>query len=215
MFKLVLFFISVSMAWASDLETKDFQFTRGSLYIPQDLRHMGVIHRNNDFYVKRDGEDCLIPHYHLDKCLQNATTEELTRLTCDGYLSLKRIGGEYGLTYNARLRGGGPIAGGIAYWLTKTLCYGTAVAATTTVVVSTGGAAGALSAGGLALATSGASTAVTVTGAAISGAGLASEAALLTTAVASSAGGVGGAITFVESASLGAWALFTSIPFLP
>lgn len=46
-------------------------------------------------------------------------------------------------------------------------------------------------------------------------AGLASEAALATTAVVSSAGSIGGAVAAVESASLGAWALFTSIPFLP
>lgn len=56
-----------------------------------------------------------------------------------GYLRVKQLSdGIYILEAKVRGDGGGPISGAIAYWATKTLCYGTAVAAATTAVVATG-----------------------------------------------------------------------------
>ena len=49
----------------------------------------------------------------------------------------------------------GPVSGAIAYWATKTICYGTAVAATGAIVVGTGGAAGAVTSVAAAAATGG------------------------------------------------------------
>lgn len=109
----------------------------------------------------------------------------------------------------------GPIAGAIGYWFTKIFCYGTAVAAISTVAVSTGGLAGAALGATTAAATLGASTGATVLGGAIVGAGLASEAAVATAAVASSSGGMVGAVAAVESASTIIGAILTLCPFLP
>jgi hypothetical protein len=88
------------------------------------------------------------------------------------------------------MNGGGPIAAAIGYWATKALCYGVAVAGASTIVVATGGVAGAVT-GVIAAATTGASA----------GAGLAGDTALATTAVTSTMG-IAEAVAAVESASI-------------
>ncbi len=107
----------------------------------------------------------------------------------------------------------GPIAGAIGYWVTKTLCYGTGVAALATVTTSDAAraAVGALTAAAATGATAGAA----IAGGAIAGAGLASEAAIATAAVASTAGGIAGTVAAIETASTGVWAALTLCPFLP
>jgi hypothetical protein len=114
----------------------------------------------------------------------------------------------------------GPVAGAVAYWATKTLCYGTAAAATSAIIVGTGGLAGAASTGFAAatVASGGATAAVGVAGATIAGAGLASEAAVATVAVAQATGGltaIGSTIAAVETASTTMGTIFTLIPWLP
>ena len=114
----------------------------------------------------------------------------------------------------------GPVAGAVAYWATKTLCYGTAAAATSAIVVGTGGLAGAATTGlaAGAVASGGATAAVGVAGATIAGAGLASEAAIATVAVAQATGGltaVPSTVAAVETASTTMATIFTLIPWLP
>lgn len=116
---------------------------------------------------------------------------------------------------NSILIHNGPIAGAIGYWATKTLCYGTAVAAAGTITVATGGTAGALVTAATTIATSGASTSAAVLAVGIAHAGLASQAAVATTAVASTAGGIAGTVAAVEAASTSVWAALTLCPFLP
>lgn len=144
-----------------------------------------------------------------------------------GYIVVTRMSdGEYALKAHMRVRGGGPIFGAIAYWATKTLCYGAAVAtvsaAGATVVVATGGGAVGAAAGvgvfageaaiGTAL---GVGTPILVTSAAISGAGLTGAATMGTATVVAGAGSVAGAIAAVEGASTSAGLFFTMLPFLP
>ena len=135
-----------------------------------------------------------------------------------GYIAVNQTDdGEYTLRAHIRAPGGGPIAGIVAYWVTKSLCYGTAAAGATAIVVSTGGLAGAATgavAGGAAAAIGGGAGAA-VAGGAIAGGGLATEAALMTTSVVTNAGGFAAAAAAVEGASTGVGLLFGSCPFLP
>ncbi|MCX5923498.1 MAG: polymorphic toxin-type HINT domain-containing protein [Candidatus Dependentiae bacterium] len=108
-----------------------------------------------------------------------------------------------------------PIAGAIGYWVTKTLCYGTAVAAVGTIVVASGGTAGAAVGAITAATTAGAPIGATIVGGAIAGAGLAQEAVLITTAVTSSAGSLAGTVAAVETASTLVGSALTLCLFLP
>ncbi|MFA5074702.1 MAG: hypothetical protein WC436_01210 [Candidatus Babeliales bacterium] len=140
----------------------------------------------------------------------------IKQLTPNAYLFINQMSdGEYCIHAKTRLLGGGPICGFISYWLTKTLCYGTAVAATSTIVVATGGAAGAAVGAATAAATLGASAGATVVGGAIAGAGLAAEAAVATGTAVTAVGGITATVAAVETASTAVGAFFTAIPFLP
>ncbi len=86
--------------------------------------------------------------------------------------------GEYSLKAKGRMVGGGPILGTIAYWVTKSICYGTAVGAIGATVIGTGGAIGGAVGGGAFLA-----------GTAVTGTAVATTA---TTAIATTAGIVTG-----------------------
>ena len=188
-----------NLFFSSSYGNLDLSFDRGS----------------SKFFVNDYGKDNLVPNYELSKELRNITCELLLMYLQSGYIHIRKSESHYALEFKGRLLGGGPVAGAIAYWATKTLCYGTAVAGATTLVVTTGGAAmGAATGAAAAGATAGASTGGAVVGGAIAGAGGAEGAAALTAAVVG-AEGVAGTVAAVESASLGAGAFFTAIPFLP
>lgn len=170
-----------------------------------------------DFYVEDENAAYRVEKHNMNPLLRAiAQHKALEKFVGDGYIRInKDEGGKYALLAKVRGNGGGPISGAIAYWATKTLCYGTAAAAATTAVVATGGAAGALTGALVAGTTAGATTGATVVAGAIVGAGYASEAATLTAAVVTSSGGIAGTIAAVETGSLAAAAFFTAIPFLP
>ncbi len=186
-----------------------------NLFVPISLGKVTVQYKDGEFYVKHDGIQTKVANYHLTKELRGISPQCLQGFLEVGYLSLKKIGDEFAIQGSLRLLGGGPISGAVGYWLTKTLCYGTAVAAATTAVVATGGAAGAATGALVAGSTASATMGASVVGGAIAGAGLAAEAATLTGATVLGAGSVAGAVAAVESASLTVGAILTAIPFLP
>ncbi|MBP9764768.1 hypothetical protein KBD08_00345 [Candidatus Babeliales bacterium] len=158
-----------------------------------------------------------------DMLLKNDTTFIRIKSICvkQEYVTLRFITVEdyanFLASNNSILIHNGPISGAIGYWFTKTLCYGTAVAAAGTIVVTTGGVAGAAVGAATAAGTAaaGASTGAAIVAGAISGAGLASEAAVATAAVASTAGGLAGTVAAVETASTFVGTALTLCPFLP
>ena len=68
----------------------------------------------------------------MDEELRGISKEKLESLIEeDLYLFINPVGdNDYSLKLNGRLNGGGPIFGAAMYWLTKTICYGTVLAAT-------------------------------------------------------------------------------------
>lgn len=185
-----------------------------------------------------------IPNYMVSPQVRSMDPTKLAAVLNSGkaYLDIKECSEGYSIDIQGRVRGGGPITGAVLYWFTKVGCYGTAAAATATVVATTGGAAlaavGVGGAAGAGVAVTGAGVgmaaaagieaaamggAIAVAGSSVAGAGtligaaavgLGAEGALVagTTGVVVSAGGVAGAIAAVESASLGAFAFGMMLP---
>lgn len=169
-----------------------------------------MIKKHKGAWVKVHPENC----DEVVRSMDDKRSDDFIRAGCQLILS-QYHDGNYSLRSHIPGKGGGPICGMIAYWATKTLCYGVATAAAGTAVVATGGAVGAVT-GVLATAgTLGASTGVTLVAGAISGAGLATEAVTLTTATIATGGGIAGAITTVELASTAVGGFFAAMPFLP
>ncbi len=187
-----------------------------SIFIPNVMKGSALIRHKNGFLVIEDGKHHVVQKAFTDPMLRKMNDKQFKEFLKVGYVSLNKMSdNQFILKAKVRGLGGGPISGAIAYWFTKTLCYGTAVAATGTIVVATGGLAGGVVGGTIAATTASVSTGVTVVAGTIAGAGLTTEAALATTAVVTSAGSITGAIAAVETASAAVGAIFTAIPFLP
>jgi hypothetical protein len=175
--------------------------------------------------------------------LRDITKPQLKAFLANGYLTINQMeDGEYSLRAKGRIVGGGPILGTVAYWVTKSLCYGTAVAAVGATVVATGGAVGGAVGGGAFIAgtavtstaaattvgativtTAGAITGTVATGATVAsgaglvgavvtGAGLSGAAATTTVAVVTGAGSVATTIAGVEALSLAVGTFFGMLP---
>ncbi len=198
----------------------------------------GMVHqiiRDENGYRVFDGkQEQIVKSHFIDPLLKRMSFEQLKTFIEQGnrIRVIRLSNGEHRLQSMVHGNGGGPISGLIAYWATKSLCYGTAAAAATTAVVATGGAAAAFATGAAATVAAGsvaagAGTAIVVGGATaevaagvIAGglaasAGMVEGAALATTAVVSSAGTVAAAVAAVETASFSVGAFFTALPFLP
>lgn len=139
----------------------------------------------------------------------------LTKFKEAGYIRVNKDNtGKYALAAHVRGLGGGPVLASIFYWGTKAVCYGTALAGATTVVVATGGVAGGVTGGAVALIGSGASAGTGVVAGVITGAGFATEASLATASIVTSSGGIVGAVATVESAAGFMGAIGLAIPWL-
>ncbi len=185
------------------------------VFAPSRLGNIQLLHDENGFLVFQDGVRHQVKKIWTDPILREITTTKLKKFLASGYIQVEKMSdNEFTLKAKGRLLGSGPIAASIAYWATKSLCYGTLAAAAGTVTVATGGAAGALVGAGMAAATTAVAGGVgaTVAAGAIAGAGAAGGAAAATTSVVAAAGGVVGAMTAVETASLGAFAFFLALP---
>jgi hypothetical protein len=192
------------------------------------------------FSVIKDGVRSPIEAVSVDPLLRTLSVKQLQKFSKNGKIKIKQANtGEYSLSAQGNIKGGGPISGAIAYWVTKSVCWGgvatAATAATAGVVaagVATGGAAIGASAGAIASATGaataatsiavgglggGAASAVgaTIVAGGISATAAGTAAATTATAAAATALGAAGLVAGIESASLSACAAFTLIPFLP
>ena len=123
-----------------------------SVFVPKKLGGVDLYHDDAGFHIVKDDKVLPIQKCFIDSPIRNMTKKQLHNYQRYSYFALNQMNeGEYTLKAKHRLQGAGPILGTIAYWVTKTLCYTTAIAGTGAIVVGTGGAA----ATGLAMATSG------------------------------------------------------------
>lgn len=195
---------------------KVLKLTPHSFFAPKKLGDVTLFHDQSEFHVSKNKKLHIVKKYWIDRELRDITSEKLKSFLEKGYVSINQMeDGEYILKAKVRANGGGPLLGSLLYALTKTACYGTAVAATGALAVTTGGAAGAAAGILTASTTLGAGSAVSLTAAAISGAGGATAAAELTTGVIMASGSLAGAVAAVETASVMAYGLGTLVWFLP
>jgi hypothetical protein len=217
------------------------KISRAAILAAADLGQISVRCSNEGFQVKGPEGVQVVERGDTDQTLRRINPHNLAAFMKVGKLRVSKANdGKYVLRSQVDGLGGGPIFGSIAYWATKTLCYGglitTASVATASGIGIVAGAAGA-SAGVTATATAmgvataklgtaaavASSTGVAMGGAAgVVGAGLGATAAastattLATTSViVSTASTAGGFFGFIEGLSLAAGAAATLCPFLP
>lgn len=189
---------------------------KSKIFSPQSLGELSVVHNDDGFFVENEKGSCRVQNCFADKELRGISEEQLGKLLENGHIAVNQMSdGQYSLHAYRHLNGGGPIFGAIGYWLTKSLCYGTAAAAAGTIVVATGGTVGAVTGGLVAASTAGLGAGATITAGAIAGAGVAQGAAVATAGVVAGAGGIAGAIAAVEVTSMTVGTALTLCPFLP
>ncbi len=225
-------------------ETKILRIKPTSLFVKNDIGEVELYHTGNGFTILQNNEEFPISKYSMDPLLKKMNRKQLKKFQKIGYLEVKRNAfNEFSLASKVRGNGGGPVTGAVLYWLTKTLCYGTAVAAVGAGVAATGGAvvaAGTAIAGAAGATAAGASVTAIGIGLGSAVSGTAVGAAVATAPVAIVAGGItataggtaiattltgatlaasGGCVATmvagVETASIAAFAAGLAIPFLP
>ena len=157
-----------------ELNIPKLKIDSASIQSPRYMEDIELYHGKKGFVVVQDGKNHLIESVLMNKTAREITKSTLKPFLKSGFLTLKQTNdGKFTLQAHHRLPGGGPIFGAIMYWVTKSVCYGTAVAAVGTIAVGTGGAvvalttSGAVVAGtGAVLGTAAATTTATVTAAA-------------------------------------------------
>lgn len=157
------------------------------------IKNAQLFTHGENFVVAQDNKLSLIKNHDIDPLLKKFGSKNLDRFLKHGYLSLNQCdNGDYTLKANVRGIGGGPITGAFLYWLTKSVCYGTAAVAATGAVATTG------------LAAVGAATAVAgVAGGVVAGGTIAVGTTVGGAAIATSAG-VTGATLVAATSTLGA-----------
>jgi len=193
--------------------------------MPSTMKNAQLFHSEDGFTVVHDGNEKDIKPCFVSTELRKISPDLLGKfIAADNYLKVSKLTDadgntvDYKLDACNRLRGGGPIAGFIGYWGTKTICYGTILAGAG---AATAGAAGAVIGGATTAGTLGvgalagsAAAPATVVGGAVAAAGGAEGAAVLTGA-AVAAGGAAGVIGGIETASAGVGGFLLCCPFLP
>ncbi|HVW99596.1 MAG TPA: hypothetical protein VHA52_04020 [Candidatus Babeliaceae bacterium] len=207
---LVIYTLLISILLNAEFKIKD-----NSIRAPQQLGKISLYKDKNKFYILQNNNSHEVKSYWVDRLLRNASAQQLSVFLEQGYIAVNQLdNNDFSLKAKVRGLGGGPITGVMAYWATKAFCYGTAVAAASTIVVS-GGAMGAVTGAIASASTLGASSGAALIGGAIVGGGMGADAAIVTTSVISSAGGIPAAVAAVEFVSIAAANFFAMIPFLP
>ena len=182
-----------------------------TVFIPSRLGKTKLYYDKGTFKILQKENLHTIKSYDLDPLLRNISDKKLEVLLQHGYIDVSQFdNGDFSLRTKIRGLGGGPATAAALYWITKTVCYGTALAGAGTAVVTTGGtiavAGSALVGIGL-----GASAGAGAVAGVIASTGLGTEAALATTAVVSGMG-VAGAVAAIEGAATTAAALGFWLP---
>ncbi len=194
-----------------DLEMQDIQ-TYETIQYPASLGNIEVyLEEGGIYHVVQDGIDHEVQNCFVDPLIRKATDVKLDAFIKNGgYLIVNQFAqGEFHIKAKMRLLGSGPFWGGVAYWATKIVVYGVAVAAVTAVTFTTAGtltgpSIGLVSAAGIG---SGVGTAV-VGGGAIASGGLAASAAAASVAL-----GTAGCVSTTAVVVAGAGSAFSAAAF--
>lgn len=110
-----------------------------SFFSPSNLGHLELFHDKNGFFVNKANKQHRIENHFTDSTIRNINKKQLNSFLNNGYLTLNQMStGHYSLKARGRIPGGGPVLGLVAYWTTKTLCYGVMLAGIGAMVKSGG-----------------------------------------------------------------------------
>lgn len=211
-FTLLLPFSSLFAESLGDLLNENtIQIHRNSFRSKESI---DVYHNWEGFHIIEGKNTTHVQQCWLEPRIRHLSNEQLFHFLQNGSLTINKLSeSEYSIRAQAKIMGSGPISAAIAYWAFKAIVYGSALAAAGTVVVATGGLAGAAVGGTVAVASLGAGAGATVVGGAIAGAGGAAVCATGVGAVAAGVGGsIAGATVLVETGALGIAAIFLALP---
>ena len=136
---------------------------------------LDVKRTNKGFFVKEAGVKHRVHAGMVDKDLRSLSSAKITALSQRGLIRVTKCDdGTYILRQQGNIKGGGPVAGVVAYWVTKSLCWAgvgvaaaAGAAAVTGAVVATGGAAGVVAGGAIGVGSGAAIGTATATGLAV------------------------------------------------
>lgn len=139
--------ISLSLLCSSLLQANELTIYGKSFFAPKELGITALTHNNLGFNAIRDGKKHTIQNAFVDKTIRNVPSDKLIKFLEKGYLSVNKMSdGQYTLKANVKGLGGGAYLAWLFYGGTKSLCYGTVIAAGTG-VIATGVGAGVAAAG--------------------------------------------------------------------
>lgn len=201
---------TISNSTVSNLiDEKKVQIAAFSVYAPHRFGNIELYHGKKGFVILQGDKKHVIEKRFIDPIARSITKERLKPFLKSGYFAINQTNdGCFTLKAHQRLKGGGPVLGTVMYWLTKSVCYGVALAGVTTVAVTTGGTAvlavtgGAAAAGGLAVGTTAAVT--TTTTAIASTAGIITAGTTAGAVVSGGATIIGGALANAGAAAVAA-----------
>ncbi len=121
-----------------------FELKQSAIQTAGQLEAVRLFHDGNNFCVMQNGNKHMVNNYLVDPILRTAHKKTLKKLQKVGYIRVNQTDeGQFSLNVGVRAHGGGQGLASFLYWGTKTLCYGVAAVGAATVVVATGGVAGA------------------------------------------------------------------------
>ena len=203
------------------VDTPKVHIDASSIRAPHSLSDIKLYHGKKGFVILHDDKKHVIEKRFMDQTTRSITREGLKSFLKTGYFALNQTndGRSFTLTAHHRLNGGGPLFGTFMYWVTKSVCYGTALTAVGAATVTTGGVAagvitgGAAAGAGITVGTVAATTTATaaigttagiVTGTAAAGTIVSGGATIVagSIATASAAGATVAGVTVVQAAAL-------------
>ncbi|MDR3549984.1 MAG: hypothetical protein P4L31_01095 [Candidatus Babeliales bacterium] len=222
--------LAVSLFSLSSFASQGQEIIKIKPFASHKLGSVDLYHADGRFHVMQNNKKYAIETHSVDEKIRSVDAHKMATFLKHGHIELKQTDqGDFKLRANVHGNGGGPVAGAVAYWVTKSICWGGVGAAAAggvgvvvAATVATGGTAGvavgaAVNAGASVAvgATLAGTTAAGAAAAAIGTSVAATEAATLLTAAAATAGGTAGLIGGIEATSAAAGALFLAMPFLP
>jgi len=112
----------LQLLWPNHTKGCDLQVIK-----PEKIAHVALRHKKNDFYAETSDVVRKIQRCDVDKEIRGIDTATLGKMLASGhYLTLNKFENteDYCVRLKGRLKGGGPIFGGMLYAITKGACYG-------------------------------------------------------------------------------------------
>jgi hypothetical protein len=135
--KALLHTIAMSLCVSSLIVANDALVVKRASLMTAGLGKIKVSHDSEGFSVNQNGISHRVALHDIDPQLRTISTGNLAKYLTVAKLSVTKVGDNFAIRSHVPGKGGGPICGVIAYWVTKVFLASTA----TTAAVATNAAA--------------------------------------------------------------------------